>query len=176
MQKSTKFLLILAVAAPLFAALAISGLTAVFGAPSIGVRCSRLDGPARCEVHQSAFFGIVGNSVYSIPEAEISGARTERPVGGGGRRAGTYRLLLELRSGGYPYPVLSDQSFDTVEAAARRLNSYLADASATEIELRERLWLSALVPLVAVALGLLLGGVVALARRRRNAAAAGLPG
>jgi hypothetical protein len=63
-----------------------------------------------------------------------------------------------------------------VEAGARRLNSYLADASATEIELRERLWLSALVPFIPVALVLLLGGVAALVRRRRNAAAAGLPG
>jgi hypothetical protein len=176
MQRSGKFLAVMALAALPLAALLIFGLTTVFGAPSIGVKCSRLGGPARCEVQQSAFFGIAGNSVYVIPESEIAGARAERPAGGAGRRGGGYRLLLDFKSGGYPYPVLSDPSFDAVEADARRLNRYLADPTAAPIELRERLWLSALVPLIPLALVLGIFGIAALVRQRRKAAAADTPG
>jgi hypothetical protein len=153
----------------------IYALTSVFGAPSIGLKCSRLEGRALCQVQQSSFFGIAGNSGL-IPESEIVRARVERPAGGAGRRGGSYRLLLDLRSGGYPYPVLSDQSFGVVQAQADRLNGYLADPRATAIELRERLWLSVLVPFAPIALVLGILGVATLVRRRRNAGAADAAG
>lgn len=172
MQRSGKFLLILAIAVPLFAVLSIYGLTSLFGTPPIGLKCSRLAGRAQCEVQESIFLGIAGNSGYVIPESEIVRARTERPVGGAGRRGGSYRLLLDLKSGGYPYPVLSDQSFGVVQAQADRLNAYLADPTATSIELRERLWLSVLVPLAPIALVLGISGVAFLVKRRRNAGVA----
>jgi hypothetical protein len=171
MQRSGKVLLILALALPPFAVLMIYALTSVFGAPSIGLSCSRLEGRALCEVQQSSFFGLLGNSVQVIPESEIAGARVERPLGGGGRRGGGYRLLLDLKSRGYPYPVLSDPSFDAVDAEARRVNAYLSDPTATAIELQERLWLSALVPLAPLALGVGVVGVATLVKRRRAAAA-----
>ncbi|HEY2275533.1 MAG TPA: hypothetical protein VGH61_08530 [Steroidobacteraceae bacterium] len=153
----------------------IYALTSVFGAPSIGLKCSRLEGRALCQVQQSSLFGIGGNSGL-IPESEIVRARAERPAGGGGRRGGSYRLLLDLKSGGYPYPVLSDQSFGVVQAQADRLNGYLADPRATAIELRERLWLSVLVPFAPIALVLGICGVATLVRRRRHAGVADAAG
>jgi hypothetical protein len=175
-QRSGRFLVILALAAPPFAVLMIYALTSVFGAPSIGLKCSRLAGRALCEVQQSGFFGIAGNSGHVIPESEIVRARTERPVGGAGHRGGSFRLLLDLKSGGYPYPVLSDQSFGVVQAEADRLNGYLADPTAAGIELRERLWLSVLVPFAPVVLVLGIFGIAALVKRRRSAGVAGPAG
>ena len=175
MQRTNRFLLIVALAALPFAAAMVYGLTAVFGAPAIGVKCSRLDGLAQCEVQQSAFFGLAGNSVRVIPESEIAGARTARPAGGAGRRGGGYTLLLDLKSGRYRYyPVLSGQSFDAVEADSRKLTSYLTDPRATSIELRENLRLSVLTPLFSVVLVLGIAAVAGLAGRRRDSSQPGI--
>ena len=149
-------------------------MTSAFGAPPIGLKCSRLEGRALCEVQQSSFLGIAGNSGYVIPESEIVRARAQRPAAG--HRGGSYRLLLDLKSGGYPYPVLGDQSFAVVQTQADRLNGYLADPRASAIELRERLWLSVLVPFAPVALVLGIFGVATLVRKRRNASAADAAG
>jgi hypothetical protein len=170
MSRSGRFLLILALALPPFALLMIYALTSLFGAPSIGLKCSRQGGRALCEVEQSGFLGIAGNSGYVIPESEIVRARAGRPVGGAGRGGGS-RLLLDLKSGGYPYPVLSDPSPGVVEAQADRFNGYLADPAATAIELRERLWLSVLAPFAPLALVSGIFGIALLVRRRQAAVA-----
>jgi hypothetical protein len=176
MQRSSKFLAVLALTALPFAALVIWALGAVFGAPAIGLKCSRLVAPARCEVLQSSFLGLIHTSPILIPEAEIAGAKTQRPVGGAGRRGGSYTLLLNLRSGRYGYyPALSGQTFAAVDADTRRLNDYLADPAATSIELRENLWASTLVPFIPVALVLGIFGIVTLVKRWRSTAVAGTP-
>ena len=82
MNKDRKFLLALALAAVPFGVALIFLLTGVFGAPSVGVRCWRRDGDRQCAVLQSRFFGLMGNSTVLIPESDIQGAVTLRPVHG----------------------------------------------------------------------------------------------
>jgi hypothetical protein len=159
-----------------FAAAMLYGLTSLFGPPAIGLKCSRLEGRAQCEVQQSRFLGIAGNTVYVIPESEIGGATTLRAAGGAGRRGGGYTMVLDLRSGAYRrYPVLSGQSFDSVEASTRALNGYLADPGATSLELRESLGSALVMPLIPVVLVGLIAALANLARRRHSTAAEAAP-
>jgi hypothetical protein len=153
-NKDQKFLLALGLAAIPFGVALIFLLTAVFGAPSIGVKCWRRDGDRQCAVLQSRFFGVLGNNTVLIPESNIAGAVTLRPVHGvGSRGSGSYTVSLELKAGPYRhYPVLSGQLFQATDASTRKLNGYFADPSASSIELREEMWASVLMPFIPVAL------------------------
>jgi hypothetical protein len=137
-SKTRKFLIVLAVTAGPFCVGMVFVLTSVFGSPTIGVRCSRSGGPARCEVLQSSFFGLAGNSSFVIRESEIRGARTLRPLPHVGRGTGEYSASLMLKTGAYrDYPVLHSRFFARADGATRKLNDYFADTAAQSIELRE---------------------------------------
>ena len=169
MNRDQKFLTGLALGAIPFGVALVFLLTAVFGAPSIGVKCWRRDGDRECAVLQSRFFGLLGNSTVLIPESEIGGAVTLRPVHGvGSRGGGSYSVSLELKSGPYRhYPILSGRSFESTDASTRKLNAYLTDPSASSIELHENMWGSVLMPLIPVALGAIMAVVAARLRRTR---------
>jgi len=169
MQRTDRVPLIVSLAALPVAAAMLYGLTSIFGAPAIGLKCSRRDGRAQCEVQQSRLLGIAGNGVHVIPESDIGGATTLRPAGGAGRRAGGYTMVLDLKAGtDRRYPVLSGRSFDAVEASTRRLNGYLADPGATSIELREDLGSSLVIPMIPVVLAGLIAALASLGRRQRD--------
>ena len=163
-----KFGITLALLALPFGVATILLLTAVFGAPSVGLDCWRRDGDRQCAIRQSRFFGLAGNSTVLIPESNIEGAVTLRPTHGvGSRGGGSYSVSLELRSGPYRhYPVLSGQLFEATDASTRKLNAYLADPGASSIELRENMWASVLVPFIPVALVTIVGLIAAGWRRR----------
>lgn len=158
---------VLAAAVP-FAAVTALLLTSIFGPSDIGVQCTRERGAARrCEVLQSRFLGLAGNSAFAIAESEIAGARAvcaPRGVGGRGGPACTVNLLL--KSGRYrSYPVLSYPLIGQAQTSARRLNDYLADPAQSSIVLKDRIG-SAL--LLAAGLPLLTIAIVWMLRRRRG--------
>jgi hypothetical protein len=168
-SKSRKFLIAMAVAVVPFCAVVWILLITVFGKPVVGVRCTRGGGPARCELLESGFLGIGDNSSFSIPESEIQGAETLRPLPHAGRGSGQYSASLVLKSGPYRhYPVVHSQFYDRADAATRRLNDYFANAGATSIEVREdssEYAFPLLIPLGAVAIALI---AIALRRRARR--------
>jgi hypothetical protein len=86
--------------------------------------------------------------------------------GVGARGGGSYTVSLELRSGPYRHhPVLSGKRFEATDASTRKINAYLADPSASSIELHENMWASVLMPLMPLAL-LAIVAVVAIRWRR----------
>ena len=169
MNNDQKFWIASALLALPLAAAVILLLTAVFGAPSIGLKCWRHDGDRQCAIRQSRFFGLAGNGTVLIPESDIERAVTLRPTHGVGSRGGCdYTVSLELRSGPYRhYPVLSGPWFEATDASTRRLNAYLGDASASSIELHEELWASVLTPFIPVALVTIVALAAAGWRRQR---------
>jgi len=167
-NKDQKFWIALALLALPFAVGLIFVLTAVVGAPSIGLECWRHEGDRACAIRQSRFFGLTGNSTVLIPESDIVGAVTLRPMPGvGSRGGGSYTVSLELKSGPYRhYPVLSGPLFEATDASTRKLKAYLADPSASSIELHENMWASVLMPFIPVAFVTLVGLAAAGWRRR----------
>ena len=165
-----KFGIALALLAIPFGVAVILLLTAVFGAPSVGLECWRRDADRQCAIRQSRFFGLAGNSTVLIPESNIEGAVTLRPAHGvGSRGGGSYSVSLELSSGPYRhYPVLSGPFFEAVDASTRKLNEYLADPGARSIELHENMWASVLVPFVPLALVTIVGLAAVRWRRQRT--------
>lgn len=138
-------------------------LTSVFGPSDLGLRCAHSGGSGQCEVLQSRFFGLFGNSSFSIDEADVMGAETVAPrasVGGHGSASCT--VALRLKAGPYrDYPVLSYPVCGRADAATRRLNRYFADPSTSSIEIRGDIgvmWALAATPM------LLISGIL-LARR-----------
>ncbi len=130
-------------------ALAVAGsmagvllLTAVLGPSDWGVRCERAP-VAQCRIEQTRFFGLFGNSYFFIPESEIRGAETIRPLPGhvGGRGGGSFVVALELASNSQNslYPVLSRQFQSEADAATDRLNAYFRDKSTPSIEIADDL-------------------------------------
>jgi hypothetical protein len=63
--------------------------------------------------------------------------------------------------------VLSSTSFESTDAATRKLNAYLNDPSASSIELHENMSASVLIPFIPVALGLLVAILATRLRRTR---------
>src|SRR5215469_13703550 len=129
-ERNKKFLLILMASVVPFAAVTTLLLTSIFGPSDVGVRCMREQGlEGRCEVLQSYFLGVAGNSTFPIPESEIAGARAVCAHGGVGGHAGpSCSVDLLLKSGPYrSYPVLSYPLSDRAESSARKLNEYFAD-------------------------------------------------
>jgi hypothetical protein len=112
-------------------------LTAVFGPSDNGLRCSRSSGIAGCQVFQTRFFGLFGNSSFTIPESSIRGAKgicaTSKVGGRGGPSCNVYLTL----DSGQDYPVLSYPFESPAEASAKKLNAYFADKSAPSIAIGE---------------------------------------
>lgn len=134
-------------------------LTSIFGPSDSAVRCKRERGfGGRCEVLQSRFLGIAGNSAFPIPQSEIAGARAvcaQRGVGGRGGPSCSVDLLL--KSGPYrSYPVLSYPLSGQAESTVRRLNGYLDDPAQRSIVLKDELGSTLLIvaglPLLTLAL------------------------
>lgn len=88
--KSRRLLVILAASAVPFFAIMVWALTAVFGSPTVGVRCERSAGSARCAPLESRFLGLAANGGFAIPESEIAGVETGAPLPHVGRGSGEY--------------------------------------------------------------------------------------
>lgn len=141
-------------------------LTSVFGSPVIGVRCMRSGDSSQCEILESRFLGLIGNSSFAIPESEIGGAKTLSPLPHPGRGSGQYSVRLILKTGAYPsYPVLYTQTLERADAAARKLNAYFADPEAKAIELQEDF---SGITSILLAFGVLAIAVVGAILRRRS--------
>ena len=129
-------------------------LTAVFGPSDNGLRCSRTSERAECEVLQTRFFGLIGNSSFAIAESEIRDVKAFCPKVGG-RGGASCNVYLVLNSG-QEYPVLSYALSVQAAASAKKLDDYFQDRSARCIEMREDLMtpvlLSGGVPVLFVAL------------------------
>lgn len=139
MDADRKFLLILAAAIIPFAVVMTLALTKLFGPSELGIRCSRVDG-AVCRINHSRLLGAAGNSSFEIPQSRITAVRTEcgqhSALGAG--RATSCSVQLMLADGPYPtWTVLSFPFFTQAQTATRRLNAYLADPTATSIDLKE---------------------------------------
>jgi hypothetical protein len=170
MTRDLKVTLVIVLSSLALSTLLVFALTAVFGAPSMGLRCERTTAARTCEIRQSRFLGFIGNSSVVIPEAQIDRAVTLRPRPAVGRGSGSYTVSLELNSGPYRnYPVMGGRFFTATDAATRKLNAYLADPSATSVEVHEDMAASLLMPLLPVGLAVLAGAFAALWRRKRAA-------
>jgi hypothetical protein len=159
---------VLAIAAIPFVVIATLLLTWIFGPSDLGLRCARSGGTGQCEVLQSRFFGLFGNSSFDIDEADIVGAETVRPQPAVGGHAGTAcAVALRLKAASYAaYPVLSYPACRQADAAARRLNMYFADHSSSSIEIRDDIgvmWALAAAPMLLIA-----GVLIARWRVRRH--------
>lgn len=133
-----------------------------------GVRCTRSGGDAGCEVLQTRFIGVFGNSSFTIPEAAIDGARTS--CFGTGQRGYSCTVGLLLNSGRYrDYPVLSYPLRGTADASTHQLNAYFADRSMPEIRIMDDISLTLWIVLLPMLLVILLAMPVAWLQARRAA-------
>jgi hypothetical protein len=116
-------------------------LTALFGPTEDGLRCKRSPDGAACQMLQTRFFGLIGNSSFTIPESAIRGAKAvcaQSRVGGRAGPSCTVNLILD--SGPYPArPVLSYSFVGQAEASAKKLNDYFGDKSVPAIEIRDEI-------------------------------------
>ena len=120
------------------AALAGFVLTAVFGPSDNGLLCARSSGQAECQILQSRFFGLFGNTAFAIPETSIRGAKTVCSHQGVGRASFSCTVDLILKSGRYrDYPVLSYGFRGQADAATSKLNEFFGNPSAQSIDLSE---------------------------------------
>jgi hypothetical protein len=134
-----KFVVIMAVALPVVMTGTALALTAIFGPSDNGLVCTRSESQAGCEVRQSRFFGLAGNSSFVIPESAIRGAKSVcGTMKVGGHASPNCNVYLILDSG-REYPVASYVLAGQAEASARKLNDYFADRSARRVELKEDL-------------------------------------
>jgi hypothetical protein len=75
-----KFVVIMAVALPVVMTATALALTATFGPSDNGLVCTRSESQAGCEVRQSRFFGIAGNSSFvSWSEDRLRNYESGRP-------------------------------------------------------------------------------------------------
>jgi hypothetical protein len=153
-DKNKKFLIIMAVAAFPFVVGLTLLLTAIFGPSDNGLLCKRSGGQAECEVRQTRFYGVLGNASFAIPEYRIRGAKGicgTSTVGHAGPSCNVYLIL----DSGEEYPVASYAFSGQADEAAKKLNGYFTDRSASQVELKEDLKTPALLygvaPLVFVA-------------------------
>jgi hypothetical protein len=112
-------------------------LTAIFGPSDNGLSCTRNGAESACEIRQTRFFGLIGNSSFSIPESRIRGAKSVCSSGKiGGHSSPSCSVYLTLEDG-EQYPVLSYSLISQADSAAAKLNLYLRDGSARSIEINE---------------------------------------
>jgi hypothetical protein len=131
-----------------------------------GVHCTRSGGEASCEVLQTRFIGVFGNSSFVISEAAIDGARTS--CSGAGQRTHSCTVNLLLNSGRYrDYPVLSYALQGTADASTHKLNAYFADRSMREIRIMDDISLTLWIVVLPMLLVILLAMPIAWLRARR---------
>jgi len=138
MDKNKRFLIMIAVAVVPFVVGLTFLLTAIFGPSDNGVLCKRSEGSAECEVRQTRFYGLVGNTSFSIPESAIRGAKGGCGTSTFGHAAPSCDVYLILDSG-EEYLVAGYTFGGQANAAAHKLNHYFADKSARQLELKEDL-------------------------------------
>jgi hypothetical protein len=132
---------ILVIAIPLIAMVASALLlTGVFGPTDDGLRCARTLDKAECQVLRTRFFGLFGNSAFTIPESTVLGAKAfcTHYLLSGGHSAPSCNVYLTLDSG-QRYLVSSYRFQAQADASANRLNDYISDKSARSIEIKEDL-------------------------------------
>jgi hypothetical protein len=137
--KDNRFLLIFLLALiPTLVAVAFL-LTAIFGPSDNGLRCERLQDHSECQIRQTRFFGLYGNSAFAIQQSTIRGATSVCSTAHMGGRAGPSCIVyLILDSGPYrKYPVLSYALAGQADASAKKLNDYFNDKSAASVEVKE---------------------------------------
>lgn len=118
-----------------------------------GLRCARSGGaPGECQILSSRFFGLFGNSATAIPEADLGGARVSCGTSQVGRASASCNVYVADARGGYLALVLSYPLKPEADAAAARINSYLADKTRPDLEIRESVRSVLLLRLVAPAL------------------------
>jgi hypothetical protein len=145
------------IAVPLIAMLASAFLLiAVFGPSDNGLSCTRDSVKSECEIRQTRFFGLIGNSSFSVPESNIHGAEAVcASAKVGGRASPSCNVYLNLDSG-KEYPVLSYPLSSQANSAAGELNAYFRNDSARRIEIKENVFAPVLMfggaPLLLIAL------------------------
>ena len=89
-------------------------------------------------MRQTRFYGLFGNSAFTIQESAILGAKSVCSSGQvGGSRSPNCNVYLILNSGLHrSYPVLSYALADQANAAASKLNAYFADKATSSIDLK----------------------------------------
>jgi hypothetical protein len=138
------------------------GLGTMLGPTDNGVRCERSAPGGVCHVLRTTFFGLFGNSSFSIPESVIRGAVAECPANGvGGRHDSTCFVYLSLQSGERQL-VASYVLRPQAEASARQIATYLGDRSERALVIEDSILtpvlLYAVLPILLVVLTLALGG------------------
>ncbi|HET7561400.1 MAG TPA: hypothetical protein VFJ87_03345 [Rhodanobacteraceae bacterium] len=132
-----------------------------------GVHCTRSGSEASCEVSQTRFLGVFGNSSFTIPETAINGAKTS--CSGTGRRSHSCTVDLLLSSGRYrDYPVLSYPLRGAADASTQKLNAYFADRSMPEIRIMDDISRTMWIVVLPMLLVILLGVPLAWLRARRR--------
>jgi hypothetical protein len=135
-----------------------------------GLRCTRNGGsPGECQVLRTRFFGLFGNTAIPIPESDIRGAKAVCATSRVGRASASCNVYVVDARGGYL--VLSYPLQPEADAAAARINAYLADGTRPAFEMRESVRSVLLLRLAIPALlvGLVLGMRVWRLRRRAEA-------
>lgn len=169
MDKTAKILLVFAAIFVLIVAGFGYLLATLPSSSDWGVHCTRSGSEASCEVLQTRFLGVFGNSSFTIPEAVINGARTS--CFGTGRRTYSCTVDLLLNSGRYrDYPVLSYPLRGTADASTRKLNAYFADRSTPEIRIMDDISWTMWIVVLPMLLVILLAMPLAWLRARRSAA------
>jgi hypothetical protein len=138
-------------------------LTAVFGPTDNGVRCSRTAEGNTCEVRQTRFFGLAGNTSFFIPESSIRSAQSLCSSSKMGGHAGTScNVYLSLESG-QNYLVIGYGLRSRAEASANQLNRYFRDKAIRSVEIHEDLLTPVLLEAAVPLLGI---GLIAFAARK----------
>lgn len=133
--------------------MALVVLSLLNGPTEDGLRCARSGGaPGECQILRSRFFGLFGNSATAIPEADLGGAQVSCGNSQVGRASASCNVYVADAPGGYRILVLSYPLKPEADAAAGRINGYLADQTRPDLEIRESVRSVLLLRLVAPAL------------------------
>ncbi|MEO7043277.1 MAG: hypothetical protein ABI035_13530 [Gemmatimonadaceae bacterium] len=141
-------------------------LGALMGPTDNGMRCTRTAAGGSCELLRTTFFGLFGNSAFTLPESTIRSATYECPTNSvGARHSSACAVFLTVASGDRQL-VSSYALPNQAEAAAKRINNYLGDRSVPSLEVDDSVatpvLLYACLPVLVV-----LGGMgIGLLRRR----------
>ena len=138
MSNERTFLVFLAGLLPIMAAVALV-LTFLGGPSEDGLRCTRSTSEAQCQVRRTRFLGLFGNSTFTVPEADIRGAKSvcaSAHVGGRGSANCVVDLITNYGANG-DILVLSYTATGQADAAAKQLNDYLGNSIATSVEIKE---------------------------------------
>ncbi len=114
-------------------AVSVWAIEAAFGPTDNGMRCERTTNANSCLILRTQSAGVLGNSSFTVPEAQIHGAMLECAKGGvGSRPSSACAVYLNLASGDRQL-VSSYALRPQAEAAVKQINDYLADRSASQL-------------------------------------------